>query len=118
MHIHGLDEFTGRTAVDPESTGSTTSGGSDPGSAVGPRIVARLPGPTTAYSIGTDGDGSTVLWCSLDVDGVGQAMGGDTARGGVTFDHKATRSRMAPNYAVQKNTLAEINRRNREAWAR
>jgi hypothetical protein len=75
----------------------------DQAGGVGPRVVARLNGPASAYHIGTDGDGNAVLYCSADID--------NAIDPGVISDRRRFTDRA-------RATLAGINQANRAFWDR
>jgi hypothetical protein len=95
--------------------------GRDPGGRVGPQIVARLPYPASALSIGTDGNtGDAVVWVHSDING---RIDPGTVAAGTTNLPMAQR-RLSSDAIRQRDnderwcrqTLQGINAANRRAW--
>jgi hypothetical protein len=110
--------------LSPERTG----GGLRPGSSTGPTVVARLPYPMSALSLGTDGNGETVIWHHsligerLDVGNAATGTGPlpVTQRAMAPIEKPvadAERRRMRDaDAAWSRNQLRAINEANRRAW--
>ena len=102
-----------RDAPQMLESGSRSPGGvtigSQGGGAVGPTIAARLPGGASQYTIGTDGDGSTVVWKHSDIESKGDTMQTEVA-------DRARRARTEYLNVTSRTKLAAINRRNAEFW--
>lgn len=115
----GPVRLTHDAASRPRTRDETTSGGSEPGGAVGSVLVQKLPGPVSSYYIDLDPiSGSAALYRTVDSDGAGEDMGAPNAG---TFDH-ASQVRLemrridAARGEAQRATLVAINKRNSEIW--
>jgi uncharacterized protein len=96
-----------RDAVDPDLSGATEMG-TKPGAPAGATLVAKLPGPTSAYFIAADGDGTACLYRSSDIEGVLDP--------GVVQDTQ--RARIAASAAASRATMRAINEANAKFWKR
>lgn len=112
---------------DQSANGDQTGGGKQPGGSVGPRIIARLRGDVTQYTVGTDGAGDPVLWCHADTGGILDPGETNTGSGmkRTNFDWNAAvrrqrqiRAHDAERATVSATTMRAMSEANRRAWTR